>query len=66
MKSIDLLSISTAACVAGYAAIALDYVAHSDLGLSSEQIRRVALGAAMTIAALLVIDFFSRKRRRIE
>jgi hypothetical protein len=47
--------------VAAYAAIALDYVAHCDLGFSLQEIRGAAMITAVIIAALIAIDFFGKK-----
>ncbi len=65
-NQIDLLTVSTAICVASYLAIALDYVAHARLGFSSGQIRSVSLFSATLIAALIAIDFFGKKLRKVK
>jgi hypothetical protein len=57
----DIVTIASAVCVAGYVAIMLLYVALYDLGLSGEAVRRVAMIAAIPMAALVAVDFFGRK-----
>ena len=39
----------------------LAYIAHEDLGVTSEEIRIPALAAASVIAALLAVEFFDKK-----
>jgi hypothetical protein len=60
----DFVMIAMAVCVAGYIALAVDYVAHHDLGFSSAHIREAATGTAIVVAALLAIDHFGKKLRR--
>ncbi|WP_298256818.1 hypothetical protein [Bradyrhizobium sp.] len=50
--------------VAGYAAIAIGYVAHYDLGFSLNEIRGAAALVAIVIAALTCIDFFGKRLRK--
>jgi hypothetical protein len=45
-------------------ALTLAYIAHYDFGLSRQQIRAPAVGAACVIAMLIVIEFFGRKLRK--
>lgn len=59
----DIVTIAYAICVAGYAAIALDYVAHYDLGFSLQEVRGAAVLIAVVIAALIAIDFVGKKAR---
>jgi hypothetical protein len=42
----------------------LAYIAHEDLGVTSEEIRIPALAAASVIAALLAAEFFGKKLRK--
>jgi hypothetical protein len=57
----DIVTIASAVCVAGYAAMALRYVALYDLGLSGQEVRSGAVVVAMAMAAMIAIDFVSRK-----
>jgi hypothetical protein len=57
---IDYITVVTAVCVAGYAAIMLDYVADVDLGFSCEQIRNTAMITAIVMAMLMAIDFLGK------
>jgi hypothetical protein len=57
----DIATIASAVCLADYAAIMLGYVARFDLGLSGEEVRSVAVVAAIPIAALVAVDFFGQK-----
>jgi hypothetical protein len=56
----DIVTISSAVCVAGYVAIMLGHVALSDLGFSREEVRSGAMIAAILIAALVAVDFFGK------
>jgi hypothetical protein len=58
---IDFATIASAVCVAGYAALALLYVALDDFGLSREALRSGAMVAALLIAVAVAIDFFGRQ-----
>ena len=44
--------------------LSLAYIAHEDLGVTSEEIRIPALAAASVIAALLAVEFFGMKLRK--
>lgn len=57
----DIVTTASAICVAAYVAIAIGSVASYDLGFSSQEIRGTAVSIAVTIAALIAIDFFSQK-----
>ena len=59
----DPVAIAMAVCIAGYIALAADYVAHQSLGFSSADIRAAATGTAIFVASLLAIDHFGRKLR---
>jgi hypothetical protein len=61
----DPVVIAMAVCVAGYIALAADYVAHQSLGFSSGDIRAAATGTAIVVASLLAIDHFGRKLRSV-
>jgi hypothetical protein len=65
-KQMDLLTIVSAAGVAGYVAIMLTYVARIDLGLSSGQIRFLAIVAAALIALGIAVDFLGRRMSKAE
>jgi hypothetical protein len=54
-RRFDIAIIAGAACVAGYVAITIGYVALHDLGLSCEQVRGCAMTAAIFIAALVAV-----------
>jgi uncharacterized membrane protein len=60
----DFVMVAIAVCVAGYIALAADYVAHQSLGFSSAHIRAAATGTAIVVASLLAIDYFGKKLRR--
>jgi hypothetical protein len=58
---IDLVTIATAVSLAGYAAIALWYVALFDIGFTREGVRSAATVAAILLGAVVAIDFLVRK-----
>ena len=53
----DFVMIATAVWLAGYAAMALWYVALFDIGLTREGVRKGATVAAILLAAVVAIDF---------
>ena len=57
----DLVTIATAVSLAGYAAMALWYVALFDIGLTREGVRSGATVAAILLGAVVAIDFLVRK-----
>jgi hypothetical protein len=57
----DLVTITTAVCVAGYVALMLRYVALYDFGLSCGEVRRGATVVAILIAARVAVDFFGKR-----
>ena len=57
----DIVTIASAVFVAGYAAIALRYLALYDLGLSRHEVCIGAMIVAVLMAALVAIDFLLRK-----
>jgi hypothetical protein len=57
----DIVTMASALCVAGYAALALRYVALYDLGLSRQEVRSGAVILAILMAATLAIDFLSKR-----
>jgi formate-dependent nitrite reductase membrane component NrfD len=57
----DLVTIATAVWLAGYAAMALWYVALFDIGLTREGVRIGATGAAILLGVVLALDFLVRK-----
>jgi hypothetical protein len=59
----DPVVIAMAVCVAGYIALAIDYVAHQGLGFSSAHIGAAATGTAVIVASVLAVDHFGRKLR---
>jgi hypothetical protein len=65
-KQMDLLTVVSAAGVAGYVAIILTYVARIDLGLSNGQIRTLAVLAAAIIAAGIALDFLAKRLSKTE
>jgi uncharacterized transporter YbjL len=60
----DIVAIAMAVCIAAYIALAVDYVAHHDLGVPNALIRGAATGTAILVASLLAIDHFGKKLRR--
>jgi hypothetical protein len=65
-KQMDLLTVVSATGVAGYVAIMLTYVARIDLGLSNEQIRFLAIVAAVLIAIGIAMDFLGSRLSKAE
>ena len=63
-KDIDLLTASTALGVATYVAIMISHVARHDLGFSGEQIRGVAIVAALAIGLAIALDILGRRPRK--
>ena len=61
----DYLTIIVAICVAGYAAIMLDYVAHDELGWSLVQVRRCAIGAALVTSIAALASALGRSGREL-
>jgi formate-dependent nitrite reductase membrane component NrfD len=57
----DLVTIATAVWLAGYAAMALWYVALFDMGLTREGVRIGATVAAILLGVVLALDFLVRK-----
>jgi hypothetical protein len=57
----DLVTIVTAVWLAGYAAMALWYVALFDIGLTREGVRKGATVAAILLGAVVALDFFVGK-----
>jgi hypothetical protein len=57
----DIVTIASAVFVAGYAAVALRYVALYDLGLSRHEVRCGAVIVAVLMAAMVAIDFLGDK-----
>jgi hypothetical protein len=57
----DIVTIGCAIFVAGYAAMALRYVALYDLGFSGHEIRCGAVIVAVLMAAMVAIDFLGSK-----
>lgn len=62
----DLPTIIAAVFVAGYAAIMLEYLAHDDLGLSTAQIRHIAMIAAVLVGMWVAMDMLRSTPDRIE
>jgi len=57
----DMVTIPTAVWLAGYAAMALWYVALFDIGLTREGVRIGATVAAILLGAVVAIDFLVGK-----
>lgn len=53
----DIAAIIIGVCVAGYAALAIRYVAQHDLGFSLQHIRGAAIAIAAGLATLVAVDF---------
>ena len=62
----DFITGVVAVCVAGYAVVMLDYVAHDDLGFSSAQIGQGAVIAALLLAVPLAMDQLSARANKAE
>jgi glucan phosphoethanolaminetransferase (alkaline phosphatase superfamily) len=62
----DLVTIATAVWLAGYAAMALWYVALFDIGLTREAVRSVAMVAAILLCVVVAIDFLVTKQGRVD
>jgi hypothetical protein len=60
----DFLMVIVAIGMAGYIAIAADFVAHDDLGFSREHIRAVATISAAVVASFLAVGYFGKKLRK--
>jgi len=65
-QDMDSLTVMTGVGVAGYAAIILAYVARVGLGLSSGEIRGLAIIAAVLIALAIAIDFLGKRLSNVE
>jgi hypothetical protein len=65
-QDMDSLTVMTGVGVAGYAAFILAYVARVDLGLSSGEIRGLAIIAAVLIALAIAIDFLGKRLSNVE
>jgi hypothetical protein len=65
-QDMDSLTVMTGVGVAGYAALILAYVARVGLGLSSGEIRGLAIIAAVLIALAVAIDFLGRRLSNVE
>jgi hypothetical protein len=61
----DYLTIIVAICVAGYAAIMLDYVAQDELGWSLLQVRHCAVAAALVTSIIALASALGRGRREL-
>jgi hypothetical protein len=62
----DFITGVVAVCVAGYAAVMLDYVAHDVLGFSSAPIGQGAVIAAILLAVPLAINLLSVRANKAE
>jgi len=62
----DSLTVMTGVGVAGYVALILAYVARVGLGLSSGEIRGLAIIAAVLIALAIAIDFLGKRLSNVE
>jgi hypothetical protein len=63
-SKLDMATAASAVGIAAYLAIAVGYVAHYVLDFSAEEIRDPAVAIALTIAALVAIDFFGKMLRK--
>jgi hypothetical protein len=55
-----------AVSAAAFTAVTLAYIARYDLGFSREEIRTFAVVAASVAVALVVIEFFGKKLRKLK
>jgi hypothetical protein len=66
-KTVDrVLSLMMAMSAAATAALSLAYIAHYDLGLSREEIRTPAVVGAVVIGALVAVELFGKKLRKLK
>ena len=65
-QDMDSLTVMTGVGVAGYVALILAYVARVGLGLSSGEIRGLAIIAAVLIALAIAIDFLGKRLSSVE
>jgi hypothetical protein len=66
-KAIDrFLTLLMAVSAAASTAVTLAYIGRYDLGFSREQIRTFAVVAASVAVALVVIEFFGKKLRKLK
>jgi hypothetical protein len=66
-KAIDrFLTLLLAVSAAAFTAVTLAYIAYFDLDLSREEIRTFAVVAASVAVALVVIEFFGKKMRKLK
>jgi hypothetical protein len=61
-----VLSLMMAMSAAATAALSLAYIAHYDLGLSREEIRTPAVVGAVVIGALVAVELFGKKLRKLK
>ncbi len=61
----DFLTIIVAICVAGYAAIMLEYVACSELGWSLAQVRDWAILGVLLMSAMTLARVHGDKRSKV-
>jgi hypothetical protein len=59
-----VLSLMMSVIAAAFTALSLAYIAHYDFGLSREEIRTPAVGAAAVIAMLMAVEFFGKRLRK--
>ena len=65
-QDMDSLTVMTGVGVAGYAALILAYVARVGLGLSSGEMRGLAIIAAVLIALAIALDFLGKRLSNVE
>jgi hypothetical protein len=66
-KVVDrFLTLLMAVSAAASTAVTLAYIARYDLGFSREEIRTFAVVAASVAVALVVIEFFGKKLRKLK
>jgi hypothetical protein len=61
-----VLSAMIATSIAIVVSLTLAYIAHEDFGLSPQAIRIPAVIGAVVIAALVAIEFFGKKLRKLK
>jgi hypothetical protein len=65
-KAIDrFLTLLMAVSAAVFTAVTLGYIAHYDFGLSREEIRTFAVIGAAVGVALVVMNYFGKKLRKL-
>jgi hypothetical protein len=57
----DIMTTASAVGVAAYVAMTIGNVARYDLGFSPQEVRGMAVGIVVIMAAIIAIDFFGKR-----